>query len=189
MRSRHRTSLTIATAVGALALAALIALALGAFGTSSPPQLSLHEERALAEGGHPTVPPHGRPVSVTVAAAAAGPAVPRGFLGLSFEASATPLLASYSHGGNLAGFMRSLGPGVLRLGGVSADQRVAWVPEGTPRPAWASVGVTPQDLADLAEPRARDQLEHPPHRQPRLTTTRPRLRRRLPVRRRSSPPA
>ena len=150
MLSRHRTSVTIAALAGALLVAALITLALGAFDTGSSPQVSLREERALAEGGSSTIPPHGRPAVVSVADAAAGPAVSRDFIGLSFEASATPLLASYAHGGNLVGFMRSLGPGVLRLGGVSADQRVAWSREGTPRPSWASVGVTPTDLADLA---------------------------------------
>jgi hypothetical protein len=50
-----------------------------------------------------------------------------------------------SHG-NLATMLRSLGRGVLRFGGVSADARTAWSPTGA-RPAWARSTFTRADLA------------------------------------------
>jgi hypothetical protein len=45
--------------------------------------------------------------------------------------------------------LRSLGPGVLRFGGVSADTRVAWVDSVTRFPHWASVAVGPGDFRAL----------------------------------------
>ncbi len=70
-------------------------------------------------------------------------------MGLSFEESALPLLARYGHSGDLVNLLRELGPGVLRLGGVSADADVAWAPRGTP-PQWAHTAISPADLAGLA---------------------------------------
>jgi len=45
--------------------------------------------------------------------------------------------------------LRSLGPGVLRFGGVSADTRVAWTDGATSLPAWASSALRAGDLRDL----------------------------------------
>jgi hypothetical protein len=78
-----------------------------------------------------------------------GVAVPSDFLGLSFEAAAVPPIAADAHGGNLAGLLRSLGEGTLRIGGVSADTRVAWSPRGG-LPGWAKGAISRQDLAGLA---------------------------------------
>jgi hypothetical protein len=91
----------------------------------------------------------GAPVTVTVDAASIGPVVAPGFLGLSFEDSSIPLVAQYAHTGNLVALMRSIGPGVLRFGGVSADADVSWSPDGR-LPAWAKTAITPGDLAGLA---------------------------------------
>ncbi len=77
------------------------------------------------------------PVSVSVDASEPGPPVPRKFLGLSFEVAALPQLASYAGEGDLVTMLRSLGAGVLRFGGVTADEQVAWSEEATPQPAWA----------------------------------------------------
>ena len=151
--ARPRRALAAAALAGALAIGLLLAWALGAFGSESnalKPRISAREARALAEGGAST-PPHGEPVSVSVGEGASGKPVPRDFLGLSFEATATPLLARYAHAGNLAALLRSLGPGVIRIGGVSADSRVAWARPGTPRPTWASVVLTPTDLQGIGE--------------------------------------
>lgn len=78
-----------------------------------------------------------------------GRKVPRNFLGLSFEVSSLPQLVRYADTGNLVGLLRSLGHGVLRFGGVSADTRVGWS-NGSTDPPWASSLITPADLRGLA---------------------------------------
>jgi len=45
--------------------------------------------------------------------------------------------------------LRSLGAGVLRFGGASADTRVAWTDAATPLPAWASFALKAGDLHRL----------------------------------------
>ncbi len=45
--------------------------------------------------------------------------------------------------------LRSLGPGVLRFGGISADTRVAWTDAQTPKPAWASSTLDAGELQAL----------------------------------------
>src|SRR5271165_6818907 len=82
--------------------------------------------------------PQPAPLPVSVEGAQAGPPVAPGFLGLSFEVSNLAQIASYADSGDMVALLRSLGAGVLRFGGVSADTRVAWTDEETPRPAWAS---------------------------------------------------
>jgi hypothetical protein len=89
------------------------------------------------------------PVSVQITLRNHGRRVPRRFLGLSFEASALPQIASYSASGNFVRLLRSLGPGLLRFGGVSADTRIAWTDAATPRPAWASSVLEARDLRRL----------------------------------------
>jgi hypothetical protein len=116
--------------------------------------------------------PKGTPVGVSVGASPAGPPAPADFLGLSFEMRSLPLLARYtadmrggtapagppsqSNGpvaGDLVAFLRSLGPGVLRFGGASADEQVAWVAESatgrTALPRWASTAIDAHDLAGI----------------------------------------
>jgi len=77
------------------------------------------------------------PVSVSVDASEPGPTVPQDFLGLSFEVGALRQIAGYSSRGDLVTMLRSLGVGVLRFGGVTADEQVAWTDEAIPRPPWA----------------------------------------------------
>jgi len=96
-------------------------------------------------------PPHlgsGAIVSIDPAAAIAPP-VPGDFLGLSFEAEDLNTLAGYGDDGEFVNLLRSLGPGVMRFGGISSDRNTAWLSEGTP-PPWASSTITPGDLAGLA---------------------------------------
>jgi hypothetical protein len=90
----------------------------------------------------------GRPVSVSVDVSHPGAAVPTEFLGLSFEAVAIPGIVGYAERGNLARLLHSLGQGILRFGGVSADT-VAWSPEGSRR-GWATGRISQRDLAGLA---------------------------------------
>jgi hypothetical protein len=92
----------------------------------------------------------GLSVTVSVDRTHPGPVVPPDFLGLSFEMSSLPQMARYADRGNLVALLRSLGPGVLRFGGVSADTRIAWTDARTPRPAWASGVVDADDFRQLA---------------------------------------
>lgn len=78
------------------------------------------------------------PVTVAINPLAPGPAVPQRFLGLSFEAAALGQVADLSRHGDLIKLLRSLGPGMLRFGGITADENVAWIDASTPRPSWAS---------------------------------------------------
>jgi hypothetical protein len=112
--------------------------------TSRSPRLPL---AAVAEGGAPAQTP--LPVGVTVDPFAPGPPVPRRFLGLSFEMAALGQLAQYSERGDLVKLLRSLGPGVLRFGGITADENVAWTDAATPRPAWASSTIGPEQMKAL----------------------------------------
>jgi hypothetical protein len=91
----------------------------------------------------------GLPITVTVDPLAPGAPVPQRFLGLSFEAAALAQLTRYSEHGDLVGLLRSLGPGVLRFGGITADQNVAWTDASTPRPAWASSTIGPEQMRAL----------------------------------------
>jgi hypothetical protein len=94
-----------------------------------------------------------RPVAISVSVEARHPGarVPREFLGLSFELSSLGQIAHLASAGNFATMLRSLGAGVLRFGGVSADTRVAWTDVATPLPAWASAGLQAGELRDLRE--------------------------------------
>ncbi len=99
-----------------------------------------------------SVPVRDRPIPVSVSAEASEPGapVPKDFLGLSFEVGSLARIAGYAGGGDLVAMLRSLGAGVLRFGGVTADEQVAWGGEGTPRPAWASSVLETGNLRELA---------------------------------------
>jgi hypothetical protein len=110
---------------------------------SSPPHAAVEHLHARRHRATPKV-------SVLVdPAAPIGPVVPDDFLGLSFESSELPAVAADAGEGDLVSLMRSLGPGLLRFGGISADTSTAWQPEG-PLPGWAQTVITPQALAELA---------------------------------------
>ncbi|HEV3404262.1 MAG TPA: hypothetical protein VG073_08220 [Gaiellaceae bacterium] len=127
-----------AAATAALAIAAVLLLAGGRDDADSAP----HSLAAI-------------PVTVGLDARRPGRPVQRRFLGLSFELAALPRISAYADSGNLVGLLRSLGPGVLRFGGVSADTQVAWVDRRTPAPPWATATVTPSDLRRLGRLAAR----------------------------------
>jgi len=91
------------------------------------------------------------PVNVTIESQAPGRPIPKRFLGLSFEAAALTQLADDAHKGNLVPLLRSLGPGVLRFGGITADENVAWSDPETPAPAWASSTIGPAQMEALGE--------------------------------------
>jgi hypothetical protein len=89
-------------------------------------------------------------VSISIDRAHPGAQVPPDFLGLSFEMSSLAQIARYSERGDFVTMLRSLGAGVLRFGGVSADTRIAWTDSTTPRPSWASGVIDADDLAGIA---------------------------------------
>jgi hypothetical protein len=86
------------------------------------------------------------PVAVAIDRFDPGRRVPQQFLGLSFEAAALSQIAQYTDRGDLVRLLRSLGPGVLRFGGITADENVAWTDAATPRPAWASSTIGPEQM-------------------------------------------
>lgn len=88
-------------------------------------------------------------MSVAFDAGEAGAPVPGNFLGLSFEVGSLARISGYSGEGNLVSMLRSLGTGVLRFGGVTADEQTAWIDESTPRPAWALGTLEAGDLRGL----------------------------------------
>ncbi|HEX4115512.1 MAG TPA: hypothetical protein VHY18_06530 [Solirubrobacteraceae bacterium] len=88
-------------------------------------------------------------MSVSFDLARPGKRVPGDFLGLSFEAASLAQVARYGERGNLVALLRSLGPGVLRFGGVTSDTQVAWTDAHTPLPAWASQGLDEHQLDEL----------------------------------------
>ncbi len=95
------------------------------------------------------------PVAVSIDETRPGRVVPPEFLGLSFELSSLARIAGYAEGGDLVTLLRSLGHGVLRFGGVSADTRVAWTDHATPRPSWASSVLEAGELRELGTLAAR----------------------------------
>ena len=88
-------------------------------------------------------------LSISVRPDAPGNPLPPGFVGLSFGA-ATVAADNYA-ATDLAGYLRTLGPGgVIRIGGNSGDSTF-WTSTGEPAPAWATGGtITPADLQSLA---------------------------------------
>lgn len=90
------------------------------------------------------------PLTISVDESSAGPAVPQDFLGLSYEVRSLSQIAGYARQGNFVPLMRSLGHGVMRFGGVTADSQTAWAAPGRARPTWANSTVTPDDFANLA---------------------------------------
>jgi hypothetical protein len=85
-------------------------------------------------------------VELTIDSRAPGHPVPGRFLGLSFEAQAIGQLGALGARGDLVRLLRSLGPGLLRFGGITADQNVGWADSVTPRPAWATSVIGPAQM-------------------------------------------
>jgi len=99
---------------------------------------------ALASGQRPLR------VWVPVNTSEPGAPVPTEFLGLSFEAGALSQIASYADRGDFVGLLRSVGPGLLRFGGVTADEQVAFSDPTLKRPAWAASTIDAADFQNLA---------------------------------------
>lgn len=146
-------------------------------GVDPPAHGAVGSSAAAAAGlGAGTIPallpiprPTGMPVDVSIGGSPSEPVTPSDFLGLSFEMRSLPLLARYatagggagssaanapSDPGDLVALLHSLGSGVLRFGGASADEQVAWVAESASGrgalPRWASTAIDARDLAGIA---------------------------------------
>src|ERR1700733_14496317 len=83
---------------------------------------------------------------ITIAPTTTGTSLNADSLGLSFEASdlALPGFAS----GNLAGYLKTLGTSVMRIGGNTSDETF-WTPAGETPPSWSIATITPADLTAL----------------------------------------
>ncbi len=137
-------SLLVVPAVAALLLVSFTRAGEADAASSRPRYTVLPAANAGGAAGQPA-----RPVTVAFDRFDPGQPVPKRFLGLSFEAVALGRLARYSDHGDLVGLLRSLGPGMLRFGGITADENVAWTDAATPPPAWASSVVDPADLRGI----------------------------------------
>jgi hypothetical protein len=136
----------------ALLLAAMLAAgllsgaAMGAEGTggASSPTEPAPATAPSPPASTPTASPV--PVSITTEPLLAGRPVPSRFLGLSFEAQALDQIGRLGAQGDLVTLLRSLGPGLLRFGGITADENVAWSDGQTPRPSWATSVIGPAQM-------------------------------------------
>jgi hypothetical protein len=147
-RTRLRTRLVLPI----VPVAASVVLVLGILAVEADAKASRLSSRSIpaARAGEAAEQP-ALPVTVTIDPLDPGRPVPQRFLGLSFEAAALSQLAYYAHRGDLVGLLRSLGPGTLRFGGITADQNVAWTDAASPRPAWASSAIGPAQLRAIGE--------------------------------------
>lgn len=139
-RTIHRGRLILVVA-SALAVWAASPCALG------PARAALAAPHATARrAGSTAVGTPTAPVTISYTSQGIGRPVAARFLGLSFEAAALSQLGSYSRRGDLVALLRSLGPGLLRFGGITADEDVGWTDGSIPPPAWASSDIDPADL-------------------------------------------
>jgi hypothetical protein len=96
--------------------------------------------------------PADAPATVTVAATAPGPSIPRGFVGFSFEFPAVPAYAGLSPRAPnrvLTQLIRNVDPGgspIIRIGGDSTDA-TWWPVPGVARPRSVSYSLSPRWLA------------------------------------------
>src|SRR2546421_4842585 len=93
-----------------------------------------------------TLPARAATTTTVTVGSGSGASLHDDFIGLSFEDSilASPALTS----GNLAQYMKTLGPGVMRFGGNFVDTTF-WTSKGEAAPSWAVATLTPADLARL----------------------------------------
>src|SRR5260370_27563487 len=119
---------------GRLALAALCAASL-VYAIDAPASVAASGSAAA------------RPIVISVGARPTGRAVPSDFLGLSYEVRDIRQVGRFAAGGNLVGFLRSLGPGLIRLCGATADTRSVWAPPGGAPPPRSTATVTPTDTS------------------------------------------
>ena len=131
-------------------LLALVAACAGLL-ACAPGAAAVEAEAPPPAAPAPAATPAPLPVEVTLSTAGPGRPVPARFLGLSFEAQALDQLGALAGRGDLVTLLRSLGPGLIRFGGITADQNVAWTDPLTPRPAWATSTIGPAQMKAIGE--------------------------------------
>lgn len=87
------------------------------------------------------------PPVITISSSTTGTSLTQGSLGLSYEVSDLALPGFTS--GNLAAYLKTLGPSVIRIGGNTTDETF-WTSDGAPPPSWSIATITPADLTALA---------------------------------------
>lgn len=103
----------------------------------------------------PGASPAAAPTQVTLTIDTAHPygALPRDFVGLSYEMRELGVGNFDASTGNLVNLLRTLGPGNLRIGGNTLDRDTLWEPAGQPPPqplpSWVKDVVGPADIARL----------------------------------------
>ncbi len=125
----------------------LAAAGIASVTSQAPPPQTPAPQPATPQPAPPQSPP---PVTVSIDRFDPGLPVPERFLGLSFEAAALGQISQYGYRGDMVQLLRSLGPGLLRFGGITADENVGWTDATTPRPLWASSAIDPAELRALA---------------------------------------
>jgi hypothetical protein len=133
LSTRQRRYRWVAPAVSAMAAAGLLA---------GPAATASAQSRTLGTSAVPS-----SAASMTIDPSQVGAPLERNFVGLSFEAQ--DLAAPGFHPGTLVRYLRSLGQGVLRIGGNSSDETF-WTSTGQTPPSWSQQTLTPQTLAELA---------------------------------------
>jgi hypothetical protein len=83
---------------------------------------------------------------ITIASTTTGTSLNESSMGLSFEASDLALGGFTS--GNLASYLKTLGPSVMRIGGNTSDETF-WTSTGQTPPSWSTATITPADLTAL----------------------------------------
>ncbi len=149
----HRDHVRVRVSLGVVCMALAFALAPAAV--------------AATHGGRPAkhrrIPLKDRPIEVAVSTegSEAGAPVPQDFLGLSFEVGSLAQIGAYAGEGDLVSMLRSLGTGVLRFGGVTADEQIAWREGGAPRPSWALGSLEAGNLARARQRGGAERLARP----------------------------
>jgi hypothetical protein len=87
----------------------------------------------------------------TLAANRAVHSLPRGYVGLTFEATTLNQPYLDPSQSNLPIFLGALGQGNLRFGGQTSDLNAVYQPTPAPLPGWANFAVTPGDLSTVAD--------------------------------------
>ncbi len=146
---RRRSTPAKLTKLATIAAAGLaLALCAPAFAASAHTPRSRPPTPASAHAAEAGAPP-GLAVTVAIEPHAPGAPVPQRFLGLSFEMAALAQLGQDAYRGDMVELLRSLGPGILRFGGITADENVAWTDSETPPPAWATSTIGPAQMSAL----------------------------------------
>lgn len=145
MASRGSHSVRTARTIAAVTVAVAVLISTGTAGAAAGPPRGTAPAATPASALSITVQPPAAPG----ASHTPGNPLSPGFVGLSFGA-ATVAADDYADT-DLAGYLRTLGPGgVIRIGGNSGDTTF-WTSTGEPAPAWATGGtITPADLRPLA---------------------------------------